>query len=98
MTSTLSATYNLSPPPGTPTPAGLQTNHTLQTSLPDPSSVGQKGYYEELRKAVLQTKSQIGESLTAWRDAVGKREDNKEAKVPKKSEEDEEEEEDDAEA
>ena len=28
----------------------------------------------------------MGEQLTAWRDAVGKREDNKEAKIPKKSE------------
>ncbi|KAI0713172.1 hypothetical protein C8T65DRAFT_574119 [Cerioporus squamosus] len=90
----LSVTYSLNPPPETPTPAGLQSNHTLQTSLPDPTSVGQKSYYEELRKAVLQTKGELGECLTAWRDAVGKKEDNKEAEVPKKSEEDEDEDED----
>ncbi len=94
----LSVAYKLNPPPETPLPADLQSNHTLQTTLPDPASVGQKSYYEELRKAVLQTKSELGESLTAWRDAVGKREDNKEAEVPKKSEEDEEDEEEDAEA
>ena len=99
MALTLSVTYNLHPPPDTSAPAGLQPSQTLQTILPDPASVGQKSYYEELRKAVLQTKSALGESLTAWRDAVGRSEDNKEAKVPKKSEDDEEEEEEeDAEA
>lgn len=68
MALTLSVTYNLHPPPDTSAPAGLQPSQTLQTILPDPASVGQKSYYEELRKAVLQTKSALGESLTAWRE------------------------------
>ena len=88
----LSVAYTLNPPSDTISPSQLPKASTLQTALPDPASTGQKAYYGELRKAVLQTKSTLGEQLTAWRDAVGKGEDNKEAKIPKKTEEDEDEE------
>lgn len=85
----LTVSYTLDVPSDTPTPPNLNKNETLQASLPDPTSVSdRKEYYEQLRKAVLQTKGALGEQLTVWRDAVGKREDKKE--VVKKEDEDEE--------
>ncbi|KAI0756214.1 hypothetical protein C8Q80DRAFT_15556 [Daedaleopsis nitida] len=96
MSHTLSIAYSLNPPADTLSEQ-LDANKTQQTSLPDPVAIGQKAYYEELRKAVLQTKVDLGEQLTAWRDAVGKREDNKEPRLSKKGEEEEEEEEEELE-
>ena len=89
MPSTLTATYELHPPPETPS-EGLQSEKTHTFSVDD----GKKGkeYYESLREAVAKAKSVLGEELTVWRDAVGTREQTKESKLSKKSEEDEEDE------
>jgi hypothetical protein len=40
-----------------------------------------KDYYAGLRSAIIEAKKQMGDELTAWRDAVGKAEDGKEANV-----------------
>ena len=92
----ISITYELNPPSDTTTPAGLTPKTTLQYPVPE-SAESQKAYYANLRSAVQQAKSTLGEQLTAWRDAVGKREDKKEATIPKKSEDDEDEEEEELE-
>ena len=92
----ISITYELNPPSDTTTPAGLTPKTTLQYPISE-SAESQKAYYANLRSAVQQAKSTLGEQLTAWRDAVGKREDKKEAAIPKKSEEDEDEEEEESE-
>ncbi|KAH9926403.1 uncharacterized protein B0H18DRAFT_1005917 [Fomitopsis serialis] len=83
MASALTVSYELHPPSETPA-EGLQTQKTHKSG---------KDYYESLRKAVAEAKSVLGEELTAWRDAVGTREQTKESKLPKKDEEDEEDEE-----
>lgn len=89
MPSALTVTYELHPPPDTPS-EGLQSEKTHTFTVDD----GEKGkeYYESLRRAVAEAKSVLGEELTAWRDAVGTREQTKESKLPKKSEEDDEDE------
>ncbi|OJT04552.1 hypothetical protein TRAPUB_4822 [Trametes pubescens] len=92
MSSAISVTYELNPPADTPIPGSLTSTKSHQFPLAKADAAGQKEYYEGLRAAVLQAKSTLGEELTAWRDVVGKREENKEAKIPKKSEDDEDEE------
>ncbi|TBU37485.1 hypothetical protein BD309DRAFT_973980 [Dichomitus squalens] len=89
---TLSITYDLNPPSDTTAPAGLTPKTTLQYPVSE-NADSQKAYYEGLRAAVLQAKSSLGEQLTAWRDVVGKREDQKEATIPKKNEDEDEEQE-----
>ena len=86
MSSSISITYQLNPPLDTPPPQALSTSQTLHYRVSDTPAASNKAYYEKLRAEVLQAKSTLGQQLTAWRDAVGKREDNKEAKIPKKSE------------
>ncbi|KAI0652617.1 hypothetical protein C8Q79DRAFT_111527 [Trametes meyenii] len=91
----ISVEYDLNPPSDTPIPEKLSTTKTLEFPVAGTGeAIRQRTYYEGLRVAILQAKNTLGEELTAWRDAVGKREDTKEAKVPKKSEEDEDEDED----
>ena len=92
MAPTVTIIYELHPPSDTPTPPSLTASQTLQYPVSSEPITSHKAYYENLRAEVLQAKSVLGEQLTAWRDAVGKREDNKEAKIPKKNEEDEEDE------
>ncbi|KAI0673894.1 hypothetical protein C8Q78DRAFT_1076848 [Trametes maxima] len=85
----ISVKYELNPPSDTPTPHKLSTTKTLQFSVAGvDEGTSQKIYYEGLRASVLQAKATLGEELTLWRDAVGRREDNKEAEIPKKSEDD----------
>ncbi|EPS99403.1 hypothetical protein FOMPIDRAFT_1124515 [Fomitopsis schrenkii] len=89
MSSALTVTYELHPPADMPS-EGLQPGNTHTF----PVEEGKKGkeYYESLRKAVADAKNVLGEELTAWRDAVGTREQTKESKLSKKSDEDEEDE------
>ena len=89
----LSIEYHLNPPPETPTPASLSPSQDIRYPISEDPAAGHKAYYEKLRAEVLQAKSTLGEQLTAWRDAVGKREDKKEAKIPQHEDEDEEEDE-----
>ncbi|KAH9897621.1 hypothetical protein C8Q73DRAFT_681884 [Cubamyces lactineus] len=97
MAPAVSVAYELKPPSDTPIPTHLNATKTHEVPITNTDATNQKAYYEGLRTAVLQAKSTLGEELTAWRDAVGKREDNKEAKIPKKGEEDEDEEDEEAE-
>ena len=57
------------------------------------SQDAKKSYYEALRDALEEARSQIGDELTAWRDCVGKKELNKELRKGNGDEEEEEEEE-----
>ncbi|KAI8981338.1 hypothetical protein BD414DRAFT_492355 [Trametes punicea] len=97
MAPVVSVTYELDPPPNTPTPSSLRPIKTHEFAVANADGASQKAYYEGLGAAVLQAKSILGEELTAWRDAVGKREDNKEAKLVLTNEEEEDEEGDDEE-
>ncbi len=92
----ISIAYTLNPPSDTTAPTDLAPETTLQYPVPE-NAESQKAYYEGLRTAVLEAKGALGEQLTAWRDAVGKREEKKEAAIPKKSEEGEDEDEEELE-
>ncbi|OSD00913.1 hypothetical protein PYCCODRAFT_1436982 [Trametes coccinea BRFM310] len=85
--------YELNVPEDTPLPSNVPANRYQDFPIADADTSNQKAYYAGLRAAVLKAKSALGEQLTVWRDTVGKLEDNKEAKIPKKSEDDDEEEE-----
>ncbi|KAI9066509.1 hypothetical protein FKP32DRAFT_1610020 [Trametes sanguinea] len=85
--------YELNPPEDTPIPANVPAKRYQEFPISDADASSQKAYYAGLRAAVLQAKSALGEQLTVWRDAVGRLEDKKEAKIPKRSEDDDEEEE-----
>ncbi|KAH9932415.1 hypothetical protein B0H21DRAFT_813775 [Amylocystis lapponica] len=80
----ISVRYELHPPQDTPTP-NLPSSKTHEipiiVAVEDPQTV--KGYYEGLRQAITQTRSTLGEELTAWRDAVGNTEQPKEGKKSK---------------
>ncbi|KAL6307756.1 hypothetical protein BKA93DRAFT_55150 [Sparassis latifolia] len=91
MSAAITVTYELHPPPDTLT-TGLLSTKTHQFPVADGVQSG-KEYYEALRRAVADAKSTLGDELTAWRDAVGTREQEKEKKLPAKIEEDDEEEE-----
>ncbi|EJU02870.1 hypothetical protein DACRYDRAFT_21823 [Dacryopinax primogenitus] len=90
-----------------PTQAGAQLTASgtysyavdLRASATKPTN---EQYYAALRSAVVSAKEDLGERLTAWRDAVGDREKEKEGavvgkKVPKPGEEEEMEDEEDEE-
>ncbi|KZT63945.1 hypothetical protein DAEQUDRAFT_770150 [Daedalea quercina L-15889] len=87
MASALTVSYTLHPPPNTPAEdLQAQKTHTFSVS----TERSGKEYYDSLRKAVAEAKRVLGEELTAWRDAVGTREQTKESKPPKQSDEGEE--------
>lgn len=93
-------TYDLHPPADTPA-HGLEARKTHNFAV-NTGEGSLKAYYAGVRDAISQGKEVIGEELTAWRDAVGSREQTKESKVAKmeqdeEDEEDEEEEDDSAE-
>lgn len=93
MSRNVTITYDLKVPEGTFAPA-LDNSRTLQFPVTESADV--KVYYPGLRESIERAKNTVGEELTAWRDAVGNKEQSKETK-PTKDEEDEDEEEDEEE-
>ncbi|EPQ60087.1 hypothetical protein GLOTRDRAFT_13446, partial [Gloeophyllum trabeum ATCC 11539] len=87
MSRSITIAYHLHPPEGV---AGEGLSSTKTQEFPV-SGGDQKEYYESLRSAINEAKSKLGEELTAWRDAVGNKEQGKEKTVPMKSEDDEDE-------
>ncbi|KAF8167202.1 hypothetical protein B0H34DRAFT_791962 [Crassisporium funariophilum] len=85
--------YTLNLPAGTPAgdqPSSKTHSFAIDASV-DGGGDGKKAYYGALRDALADTRSQVGDELTTWRDRVGKAELNKEMKkVTKDGEEDEE--------
>ena len=79
MTPTVTATYDLALPEGTPRTSpessSSSVSHTRQIA---PCTNGYKDYYDSLRSAIDEIKTATGHELTAWRDAVGNRELGKE--------------------
>jgi hypothetical protein len=86
-------TYELNLPKDTP-PLGLSTKTTHELAVSeDVRSL--KSYYESIQEAIERGKGIIGEELTAWRDAVGNKEQSKESMTPRKARDDDDEEEGD---
>jgi hypothetical protein len=88
--------YSLNPPAGVSAP-GLDSSgqHKLLVSTPfSHDADAQAAYYTALRSTIAEARAKLGDDLTAWRDAVGKKEVEKEkAQQIKAAEENEEEEE-----
>ena len=83
---TITIHYTLRPPAGTPVPepASLNPDTTLTFDVPPPQNPTDQGeYYAKLKGKVEEAKERLGVDLTAWRDAVGTREANKEPKKTK---------------
>ncbi|KAG6874664.1 hypothetical protein C0993_012672, partial [Termitomyces sp. T159_Od127] len=58
---------------------GLSVSKTLTHALEtNASEVELETYYSALRVAIAEARDQLGNELTAWRDAVGKAESSKE--------------------
>lgn len=92
MSSSITITYNLKPPAGIQS-NGLNPSAVHEFNIPVSPNDGQKRYYTALEAAINKAKDQVGNELTAWRDAVGKAELTKEPKNSNSEEGDEEEEE-----
>lgn len=97
MSRSITISYNLNPPAGSETAvANLSASKTQEFTFNATDST-QKTYYEGLHGAIQQARDTMGEELTAWRDAVGSLEQNKETKKTLKYEAGEEDEEDEEE-
>lgn len=90
--SSVKITYNLKPPVGVDI-NGLEKSKTYELSVLVSPENGPKSYYTALQESITKTKEQIGNDLTAWRDAVGKTESKNESMKLKSEEEEETEEE-----
>lgn len=96
MSPTVEISYALHPPATAKSPEGLNQN----TKHEFPVAEGQESselYYEGLRVALSKAKVVLGKELTAWRDAVGDLEKDKDGGKWNHDEEEEEEEEADEE-
>ncbi|KAJ7293456.1 hypothetical protein C8J57DRAFT_27138 [Mycena rebaudengoi] len=88
----ISVEYALNPPASSAQASELPTSKKHAFALPAGSG---SGYYTTLRAAIEQARNEVGQELTAWRDAVGKAELSKEAKKTRTDDDEEEEEEED---
>jgi hypothetical protein len=96
MSSTIKIQYSLNLPEGVNTEGNKPTSKTHQFKIDTPASnsdLSQDAYYDALRNALKEARSQVGDELTAWKDCVGKKELNKELRKGNGDEEEEEEEE-----
>ncbi|KAJ6621611.1 hypothetical protein B0H10DRAFT_1789448 [Mycena sp. CBHHK59/15] len=88
--------YTLRPPAPAAQVSELPTSKKHEFQVAATANAGQQEYYGILRDAIARAKEEVGQELTAWRDAVGKAELNKESKKVAKEDDggDEEDEED----
>jgi hypothetical protein len=91
----ITISYTLRPPADTHTPKDpadnskeLALSNTINI-LVNVAGSSMKEYYQSLHSAVEKARFDVGEELTAWRDAVGKGELGKESKIPEEEEEEE---------
>ena len=95
--SAITITYKLNPPTEAEAGSLSSSKHATFPVNASPSE-GQKKYYNSLQKAIIEAKNDIGNDLTAWKEAVGKAELNKETpKTLKYDDADEEQEEEEEE-
>ncbi|KAL0952043.1 hypothetical protein HGRIS_008685 [Hohenbuehelia grisea] len=80
MSRSITVSYKLQPPAGVET-RNLQTEKEMCFEVAaEPAANDSQGYYTALRAAVEDARNRLGDDLTAWRDAVGKKELSKETK------------------
>ena len=106
MSSTIKIQYSLNLPEGVNTedkPTSkthqfkIDTTPSTRSNGDSQDSEAKKSYYNALRDALQEARSQIGDELTAWRDCVGNKELNKEPRKGNGVEEEEGEEEEEEE-
>ncbi|KAG5644111.1 hypothetical protein DXG03_009130 [Asterophora parasitica] len=91
---TITISYELNPPAQiVEDAASLSTSKAQTFPVNANPAEGQEKYYGALQKAIAVAKDQLGQELTAWRDAVGKAELSKETQKTLKYDAEEEEEE-----
>lgn len=91
---TVRITYNLCPPASAQTPENLSQNKTHEFPVVREDSQLSTAYYTGLQKALTQAKEVLGGELTAWRDAVGNLEKDKDLGNSQRDEEEENDEDD----
>ncbi|KAJ7103653.1 hypothetical protein B0H15DRAFT_813057 [Mycena belliarum] len=97
MSRSITVEYSLRPPASSGQSYELPASRRHEFMMSEPSNtLEQPKYYKVLRETIAQARHDVGEDLTAWRDAVGKAELTKEIKKPKVDEEEEEDDADDA--
>ncbi|KAF8213171.1 hypothetical protein K438DRAFT_1803508 [Mycena galopus ATCC 62051] len=93
MSRSITVEYTIKPPQspgqGYDLPTAKKHEFPIQGLL---AEKGQSEHYKMLRESIAKARQDVGEELTAWRDAVGTVELNKESKKPKADEEEDEEE------
>ncbi|KAJ7169760.1 hypothetical protein C8R46DRAFT_210245 [Mycena filopes] len=89
MSRTITIEYTLKPPQCSGEGYELHTSkkHTFEIR----ADGGQSKLYQSLREGIAQARNEVGQELTAWRDAVGKAELTKETKKPINDDDEEEE-------
>lgn len=93
MSRIITVEYTIKPPQSSGQGYDLPTSKKHEFPV---QSSGQSEHYKALRESIAQARQEVGDEMTAWRDAVGTAELNKEPKKPKADEEEEEEEDGDA--
>ncbi|KAK0500920.1 hypothetical protein EDD18DRAFT_1067201, partial [Armillaria luteobubalina] len=91
MSTSITVSYDLNPPEEVDAPTLVESKHATFNLKKTPAD-GHKAYYAALKDAIQLARNQVGDELTAWRDAVGKAELNKETTKTLKEEEEGEEE------
>ncbi|KAF8844198.1 hypothetical protein BDN67DRAFT_963322 [Paxillus ammoniavirescens] len=79
----LTASYTLCPPKETTPPQALTStvSRTFPVAISSDNRNDARVYYSALRKSIAAARENLGEELTAWRDAVGNSESGKERLV-----------------
>jgi hypothetical protein len=97
MSRSITVEYTINPPASSGQSYELSTTKKHEFAIRGSlAESGQSEHYKSLREGIAQARQEVGEELTAWRDAVGKAELNKETKKPQTDDEEDEEEENDA--
>ncbi|KAJ7932523.1 hypothetical protein B0H13DRAFT_784233 [Mycena leptocephala] len=90
MSRSITVEYTINPPPSSGQSYELPTSKKHDFKIQ--GSVTESEHYKMLRESIAQARQEVGQELTAWRDAVGKAELNKETKKAKTDDDDDEEE------
>jgi hypothetical protein len=84
-------TYELNPPVEVTAPGlNASAKHDFPIAASPQTTDAYVSYYTALRTTVAEARAKLGEELTIWRDAVGKKETEKEKAKPAKPTEDDE--------
>ncbi|GJJ13110.1 hypothetical protein Clacol_007360 [Clathrus columnatus] len=90
MSPSVEVSYNLHPPAPAQPPEGLRENVVHNFPIEVAEGGSSKSYYEGLQRALIEAKDVLGKELTAWRNAVGSLEKDKELQANNEGDEEDE--------